>query len=302
MSLLPQDSLRALGKLELLARTPKEGFITGRHRSPNKGNSVEFAEHRAYAPGDDLRFLDWRVLGKTNRLYIKEFVEETNLRATILLDASGSMDYTGAVASKINDKPISKFEYGRLLASLLTYLLINQQDAVGLSVFDSSLRSYIPAKAKPSQLKIILEELEKQTPASDTNLAEIFDDIAERVPRRGMIIIISDLLDDPEKIAKALHHFRYRHHEVLLFHILADEELTFPFDSFTEFASLEDPNEKINVDPGAIRARYLENVRNFLTFIKAECGKLSIDYIPMKTSKPYERALCEYLRSRRNPK
>ena len=158
MRLLPGDSLKAIGRLELLARTPKEGFVTGRHRSPNKGFSVEFAEHRPYSAGDDLRNLDWRVLGRTDRLYVKEFVEETNMRATILVDASGSMGYAGEAAAKRNDRCLTKFEYAQHLAAALTYLLINQQDAVASVVFDSAIRSYIPARARPSQLRIVLRD------------------------------------------------------------------------------------------------------------------------------------------------
>lgn len=298
MRLLPGESLKAIGHFELLARTPKEGFITGRHRSPNKGFSVEFAEHRQYAAGDDLRNLDWRVLGRTDRLYVKEFVEETNMRVTILVDASGSMGYAGEHAAKLNDRFLSKFEYAQYLAASLSYLLINQQDAVGTVVFDSKVRSFIPARARPSQLKIVLDDLVQREPGDDTDLAAVFHEIAERIPRRGMVIIISDLFDDPEKLVQALHHFRHRHHEVLLFHVMAEEELTFPFSGFSEFNDLELPDNRIPVDPRGIRATYLDQVREFIKIISSECGRLSIDYIPMNTNRPYEVALAEYLRSR----
>ena len=302
MRLLPGESLKAIGRLELLARTPKEGFVTGRHRSPNKGFSVEFAEHRPYSAGDDLRNLDWRVLGRTDRLYIKEFVEETNMRATTLVDASGSMGYAGESAAKRDDRFLTKFEYAQYLAASLTYLLINQQDAVGSVVFDSQIRSYIPARARPSQLRIVLDDLEKRQPGDDTDLAGVFHDIAERIPRRGMVIIISDLFDDPRRLAQALHHFRHRHHEVLLFHVMAEEELTFPFNGFLEFRDLENLENRIPIDPRAIRASYLDQVREFLKIISTECGRLSIDYIPMNTRRPYEEALAEYLRNRRAPR
>ncbi|MBQ6924582.1 MAG: DUF58 domain-containing protein [Kiritimatiellae bacterium] len=302
MRLLPGDSLKAIGRLELLARTPKEGFVTGRHRSPNKGFSVEFAEHRPYSAGDDLRNLDWRVLGRTDRLYVKEFVEETNMRATILVDASGSMGYAGEAAAKRNDRCLSKFEYAQHLAAALTYLLINQQDAVASVVFDSAIRSYIPARARPSQLRIVLDDLASRKPGDDTDLAGVFHDIAERIPRRGMVIIVSDLFDDPRRLVQALHHFRHRHHEVLLFHVMAEEELTFPFNGFLEFRDLENAENRIPLDPRAIRASYLDQVRAFLKIISTECGRLSIDYVPMNTRRPYEEALAEYLRNRRAPR
>ena len=302
MSLLPGDRLRTFGRLELLARTPKEGFITGRHRSPNKGFSSEFAEHRPYAAGDDLRNLDWRVLARTDRLYVKEFVEETNMRATILVDASGSMGYAGEMASPLDGHPLSKFEYARYLAAALTYILINQQDAVGSVVFDSAIREYLPARARPSQLRILLESFVKAKPGDDTDLAAVFHNIAERIPRRGMVIIISDFFDDPEKLVQALFHFRHRHHEVILFHVMAEEELTFPFQNFTEFLDLEDPEGHVSVDPRALRASYLDQVRDFLHIMAAECGRLSIDYVPVNTKRPYEQVLAEYLRSRRAPK
>ncbi len=302
MSLLPPDTLKAVGRLEFIAKTAKEGFITGRHKSPNKGFSVEFAEHRAYAPGDDLRNLDWRVLGRTDRLYVKEFVEETNMRATILLDKSGSMGFSGNEAAMRNGKHLSKFEYGRYLAAALSYLLINQQDAAGMVLFDNEINTYLPARARPSQLRILLEELEKHTPGKETGLANIFHDIAERIPRRGLVVIISDLFDNPEELIHALHHFRHRHHEVLLFHIMAEEEITFPYTSFSEFEDLEVDNHKIPLDPVSIRANYLDQVREFLHIIKTECGRLSIDYVPLNTKYPYELALAEYLKSRNTPK
>lgn len=302
MRLLPTKAIKAVGRLELIARTPKEGFVTGRHKSPNKGFSVEFAEHRAYAPGDDLRNLDWRVLGRTDRLYVKEFVEETNMRATILLDASGSMGYVGEEAAECEGKRLSKFEYARYMASALSYLLINQQDAAGSVVFDSAIRSFLPARARPSQLRQVLEDFCTHEPGGDTNLSEIFHEIAERIPRRGMVIIISDLFDDPRSLINALHHFRHRRHEVILFHVMADEELTFPFNGFAEFEDLEATDVRIPLSPRTIRASYIDQVREFLRLITTECGRLSIDYVPMNTKRPYEVALAEYIRARHAPR
>ena len=300
--LLPPDTLKAIGRLELIARTPKEGFVTGRHKSPNKGFSVEFAEHRAYVPGDDLRNLDWRVLGRTDRLYVKEFVEETNMRATILLDASGSMAFTGDEAAMLDGRRLSKFDYARHLAASLAYLLISQQDAAGSVVFDSSVRSFLPARARPSQLRVILDDLATREPGAETDLAGVFHDIAERIPRRGMVIILSDLFDDPRRLVRALHHFRHRRHEVILFHVMAEEELTFPFSSFAEFIDLEAEGAHVPVDPRAVRAAYLDQVRAFLHILTTECGRLSIDYVPMNTKRPYALALAEYLRARHAPR
>lgn len=224
------------------------------------------------------------------------------MRATILVDASGSMGYSGETAAKIDGRFATKFEYARFLAASLSYLLINQQDAVGTVVFDSAIRSYIPARARPSQLRVILENLCASEPGADTDLSAVFHDIAERIPRRGMVIVISDLFDDPAKLASALHHFRHRRHEVIILHVMADEELTFPFTNFSEFRDLEVQGDEVPIDPRAIRASYLDQVRAFLKTISTECGRLSIDYVPMNTRRPYEVALAEYLRNRHAPR
>ena len=299
MRLLPPETIAKIGGLEFLARGPVEGFVAGRHRSPNKGFSVEFAEHRAYVPGDDLRNFDWRVLARTDRRYVRQFVEETNLRATILLDASGSMAYAGDAAAPLDGAPATKFEYAKRIAAALAYLLVNQQDAVGLAVFDSSMRVRLPARSRASQVRLILEELDKAEPGGETALAPVMHDMAERIPRRGLVIILSDLFDDSSAIVNALHHFRHRRHEVLLFHVTAEEELRFPFTDFTGFEDLEAPGETVRADPRAIRAGYLAAVENFLREIKAGCGRMKIDYVPLCTSVPCDLALADYLARRR---
>jgi uncharacterized protein (DUF58 family) len=299
MRLLPDKTLASLGRLELIARGVVEGFIAGKHRSPHKGFSVEFAEHRPYVPGDDLRNLDWRVLGRKDRYYIKQYVEETNLRATILVDASGSMAYGGDAAALVEGRRVTKFGYAQHLAACLAYLLIGQADAVGLMTFDTRPRTYLPARSRASQVRLILEELERTGPGGETGLADIFHDIAERIPRRGLVIVLSDLFDDTAALIQALHHFRYRRHEVLLFHIMAEEELRFPFDRFTHFKDLEHPGQELAIDPKTIRASYLERVRRFLDEVTAGCGRLQIDYVPVNTTTPFERALSEYLARRR---
>ncbi len=302
MRLLPPRSLAAIGRLELLARSPMEGHLAGRHRSPHKGFSSEFAEHRQYVAGDDLRNLDWRILARTDRLYIKEYIDETNLRATVLLDASGSMAYRGDEAAEVDGRRLSKFEYAQYLAAALSYLLIGQQDAVGLVTFDTRPRAYLPARARPSQVRLLLEEMERTRPGGETGLAAVFHDIAERVPRRGLVIILSDLFDDHARLIQALHHFRHRRHEILLLHIMAEEELSFPFQAFTHFRDLENSAQEVGVDPRTIRAGYLERVRVFLREITTECGRMKIDYVPMNTRTPFDRALAEYLTARRTVK
>jgi len=299
MRFLPPEAIAKLGRCELLARGVVEGFISGKHKSPFKGFSVEFAEHRQYAPGDDLRNLDWRVLARKDRYYIKQYVEETNMRATILLDASGSMAYDGDLAAPRDGRPCSKFLYAQHIAAMLGYLLVGQQDAAGLVTFDTKLRSYLPARARPSQIRAILETLEKTEPGGETGLADIFHDIAERVPRRGLVVILSDLYDDPEALIQALFHFRYRRHEVLLFHVVAEEELTFPFDSFTKFRDLERSENLLPIDPRTIRATYLERMGKFLEDIESACGRMKIDYVRMNTREPYDEALSAYLMKRR---
>jgi uncharacterized protein (DUF58 family) len=299
MRLLPASALATLGRLELTARGMVEGFVAGKHRSPHKGFSVEFAEHRQYVPGDDLRNLDWRVLGRKDRYYIKQYIEETNLRATLLVDASGSMAYGGSAAAAMDGQPASKFAYAQYLAASLTYLLIGQADAVGMVTFDTRLRTYYPARSRASQVRLILEELDRTQPGGETGLADVLHDIAERIPRRGLVIILSDLFDDTDQLLKALHHFRYRRHEVMVMHIMAEEELRFPFDSFTDFRDLELEGEQLALDPKTIRASYLDRVRAFLKSVEAGCGEMEIDYVPLNTTTPYDRALADYLSRRR---
>lgn len=297
--LLPDEVTSMLGRLELLARTPKEGTINGRHSSPHKGFSVEFAEHRQYVSGDDLRNLDWRVYGKSDRYYIKQFIEETNMRATVLVDASGSMNYAGSESVSIGGhKHVSKFQYAQYLAAALTYMLIRQQDAVGLVTFSDAINKYIPAAAKPSQIRLILEELRQTTPSADTQCAETFHELAERIPARGLVIVISDLFDDAVAIKNALHHFRWKKHELLVFHLMAEEELTFPFKKFEEFKCLEVQGRRVNIDPATIRASYLDRVQSHLKQIEAACGQMGADYLPVNTKVPVEQTLYNYFTSR----
>ena len=300
MSLLTPEALDRIGRQQLIARGVVEGFITGRHRSPYKGFSSEFAEHRQYVPGDNIRDLDWRVYGRSDRYYIKQYIEETNLRATILLDASGSMKYAGKEAAETNGRRLTKFEYARYLAASLAYLMINQQDAVGLVTFDQTVRRYVPARSRPTHLRVLLQEMHGTEAGAETKLAPILHDVAERIHRRGLVIIISDLFDDAEEVLTSLHHFRYRKHEVVLIHVMAEEELTFPFGQWANFRGLEVPTTQIPLDPRAVQAEYLERVHRFIRRIDAGCGQMKIDYVPMCTREPFEVALSNYLASRQS--
>ncbi len=299
MSLLPEETAASLKRLGLSARGKMEGSINGRHVSPNKGFSVEFAEHRQYAPGDDLRNLDWRVYGKNDRYYIKQYIEETNLRATVVLDASGSMAYTGAEAAELGGRRPSKFVYAQHMAAALAYLTIGQRDAAGLVTFDTEVREYLRPAGKPSQVRQILQSLYRTEPGGETAVGEVLHDVAERLPPRGLVILISDLFDGPEKIVEALHHFSFRRHELVVFHVMADEELSFPFKKFSDFRDLEVGGERIRVDPAAIKAEYLEQVRSFVGEIERGCGQLRADYVPVNTRRGYTDVLSSYLGRRR---
>ncbi len=298
MSLLDGEALAKMQRLELIARGVVEGFVSGRHKSPYKGFSVEFAEHREYVPGDNIRDLDWRLFGRSDRYCIKQYIEETNLRASILLDASGSMKYTGNMAAKHNGQLLSKFQYAQFLASSLAHLMIHQQDAVGLATFDTSLRRYIPARSRASHLRVILAELAGTEPGEETSVAEIFHDLADRVRRRGLIVIISDLFDNVDEILNALHHFRYRRHEVLLLHVMAEEELTFPFERWSIFENLERAGHRIPLDPLSLRSEYLGRVRDFIRRLEIGCGQMNIDYVQMSTRQNFDIALAHYLAQR----
>ena len=300
LRLLDPEALAKIGRLELIARGVVEGFVSGRHRSPYKGFSVECAEHREYVAGDDIRDLDWRVYGRSDRYYIKQYIEETNLRALILLDASGSMRYTGTLAARHEGQALSKFRYGQYLAASLAHLMIHQQDAVGLATFDTKVRRYIPARSRASHLKILLQELAATDAGEETDLAPIFHDLAERIHRRGLVVIISDLFDDAVEILRAIHHFRYRRHEVLLLHVMAEEELTFPFDRWSVFRDLERDARRLQLDPVTIKSEYLARVRQFIRRLEIGCGQMNIDYVQLSTKNSFDIALAHYLAGRRN--
>jgi len=283
-------ALSKYGRLSMVARTVVEGFLTGVHKSPYKGFSVEFAEHRQYYPGDEIRHIDWRVYGKTDRYYIKEYEEETNLKAHLLVDASGSMAYRG-------DHP-SKFQYAQYIAASLAYLMLHQLDAVGLATHDTKMRQLIPPKCSSKHLLRILQTLEKTEPGGETSMAPIWHELAGQFKRRGMVIILSDCFDDLPALMRAMQHFRHHRHEVILFHILAPEEIEFPFKKWTQFRNLEVAGDKRLVDPQQLRKEYLKNFQGFCKQLKDQVGRMQIDYHLLRTDEPVDRALGIYLTKR----
>ena len=295
MSLLPEETMTVLRRLEWLARKRMQGTLSGKHTSPDKGFSVEFAEHREYSPGDDPRNLDWRVMAKNDRNVIKQYIEETNLRVTIAVDVSGSMDYQGDQAAEIDGAARSKFEYARYLTAALSYLYVKQGDGVGLVTFDSKIKSQIRAASRPSQVRRILDELWKTETGEETEVATVLHEVAERIPKRGLVIIISDFFDDPKAMVEALHHFDFRQHELVLFHVLAEEELTFPFKDFQQFKDLEGVDPMLKIDPQAVRAAYLERLQEFVKSMESASGNLRADYVPVTTKVPLRDTLLRYL-------
>lgn len=286
---LDPQTIARLDNMALRARLVVEGFILGLHKSPYHGFSVEFAEHRPYIPGDEVKHIDWKLYGKTDRFYIKQFEEETNLKSYLLLDMSGSMKYASA--------GISKLTYGSYLAAALAYLMLKQQDAVSLTLFDNQVRTYLPPIAKRSHLNLVLGALEQIDAGEETKIAPILHQLAEKLKKRGLIILISDLLDEPDEVISALRHFRHKRHEVLLFHILDPQELRFTFDRQTQFIDLE-TNQHLNTEPWHIQEAYQALVQQFINRYKIQCRANRIDYVMLNTGFSLDRALSEYLNRR----
>jgi uncharacterized protein (DUF58 family) len=278
-----------LGTLELKARTIVEGFLSGLHRSPFKGFSVEFAEYRQYIPGDDLSTIDWKVFARSDRYYVKKFEEETNLDCHVMLDASGSMAYgSGAM---------TKFEYGACLAASLGYLMNRQRDAVGLTAFDERIVQMLPASARGGHLRNLLITLERLTPGRETNLARPLHQLADSLSKRGMVVLISDLLDDPEAVIRGLKHFQFRGTDVIVFQVLDPDEIDFPFERATRFEDLETSDEVMAV-PSVVRDHYMREIGGLIDRYRRELGAVGIDYHLMRTSEPLELALLAYLSTR----
>jgi len=287
---LQPEVVSRLSNLNLVARLVVEGFITGLHKSPYHGFSVEFAEHRQYMPGDDIRHVDWKVYAKTHRYYVKEFEEETNLKSFLLLDASASMGYTS--------HNITKLQYATYLAAALSYLMLKQRDSVGLLTFDDKIRRYLPPRSVTTYLTLILQELQKTKTSSKTNIAGTFHQLAERIARRGLIIVFSDLFDDPQRVISGLKHFRHKKHEVIVFHILDPYERHFNFRQDATFRDLE-TGEKLSTQPWHIRGEYRALMNSFIENYKRQCRENRIDYVLMDTSENFDRALLQYLVKRK---
>jgi len=290
---LEPRALARVKNLTLVARGVVEGFISGLHSSPYKGFSAEFAEHREYTAGDDPRRLDYRMLGRTDRLYVKQYEEETNMRVQILLDASGSMGYGFG-------GQLTKLQYGCYLTAVLAYLMTRQQDAVGLTAFDTRVRLDMPARSSPRHFNEMMERLEAVEPSGETDIAETLHRIADRSKRRGLIVLISDLYGEADEIIRALHHFRHRRHELIVFHVLDRAELEFPFRETTAFYDLE-TDERIQADPVYVRDEYVAAVKDFVETFRRACADAGIDFVSADTSTPYDFLLSRYVAKRGRP-
>ena len=286
--ILHAEDITSLQNLQLFARTVVEGFTTGQHASPHKGFSVEFRQHRPYVQGDEIRRLDWKVFGRSDRFYIREYDEETNLRATVVLDASGSMGYRG-------QKGVMKFDYARKLAASLAYLLMSQQDAVGLITFDSKVRDVIPCRTKITHLHLMLETLVKTEPGQDTSLAPVIESLAQRLKRRGLIILISDFFDDPAALLRSIGVLRKKGHEIIALQLWDRDEIDFPFGNWARFENLEDDEEFLLLDPATIRQRYIEVQKAFAEQLKDGFRKHQVDYLSLPTDESHSMALRNYL-------
>ncbi len=289
--ILDPQVVSRLGRLDLRARLVVEGFKSGLHKSPFHGFSVEFVEHRPYMPGDPLKMVDWKVYAKSDRFYVKQYEDETNLRAHLVVDHSASMRYSS------RPDRISKLEYTRSLAAAIAYLMLEQQDAVGLLTFAETIGTFIPARARRSHLEVILRELDRLQPAGKTALGESLHHLAERIRARGLVILFSDLLAPPEAVLAGLSHFRHQRHEVLVFHILDPAERTFDFSEPATFVDQE-TGEEVPLEPWELQKSYREKLGAWSDRYRLECRRQQIDYVPLDTSVPYDVALFRYLEKR----
>jgi len=279
-----------LSTMLLRARFVVEGFIAGLHQSPYRGFSLEFAQHREYSPGDETRHVDWKVYGRKDRYYVKQYQEETNLKGYILLDRSASMGY--------RSEGLSKLQYGCYLAASLAFLMLKQQDSVGLATFDENIKKYIPARQSKGHLSLILEELENLIPSSKTGINRSLQELGQYTKRRGLIILISDLLDEQEEVLKALKYFRFKKHEVIVFHLLDHAELELPFRHVVWLEDMENAR-KVLTHPEIIRKRYKSLVKEFVETYRLSCLRSDIDYCLIDTKTPLDFALGAYLARRK---
>jgi uncharacterized protein (DUF58 family) len=277
--------------LQLRARRVVEGTVAGLHRSPWHGFSIEFAEHREYTPGDDLKHVDWKVFGRTDKFYLKQYEDETNLLAYLVLDVSESMTYRGP------DSPLSKLEYAQVLLAALAHLVLAQQDAVGLATFDARIRSMLRPSSSPAQWEPVLSALQAQAGEKKTSAGLVFHELAERFTKRGVVIVVSDFFDDVKSMVAGLKHFAYRRHDVVLVQLLDPAELKFPFNGPTEFEGLEAYPE-LQVDATSLRAAYLAEFERYRTQLRTECRNLGLEYRLVSTDEPLDRVLAGWLSER----
>ncbi len=285
------QTLARIAKLELRARAVVEGVISGMHRSPHRGSSVEFAQHRDYVPGDEIRHIDWKVYARTDRYHIKQYEEETNLKAMFVMDASTSMDYKGTTTA------LSKREYASIMAAALASLFLKQRDAVGLATFDQGVRQFVPPASTNAHLRLLLDMLDHTESNPKTGVGDTFHDLAERIKRRGLLIVFSDLFTDPNEVLRGLQHFRHRKHEVLIFHILDRDEMTFPFKDSAVFEGMEG-EEALPAEPNSLRKEYLQVFGEYVSILKRGCRELNMDYQQFPTDMPIDTALAAYLAQR----
>ncbi|MBK7107356.1 MAG: DUF58 domain-containing protein [Ignavibacteriae bacterium] len=288
--LLNPSVIAKLKTLELKARTVVEGFMVGYHKSPYHGFSVEFSQHRPYMQGDSIKNLDWKVFAKSEKYFIKQYEEETNLLAHVILDTSKSMDYK-------NESEISKFEYAKVLAASFIYLLLKQQDAVGLALYSSELKSYLSPKSKRTYLTQLLTEIEKFSPNSETKTSDSINSIAEKITKRGLVILISDFLDDPKEILNSLKKFYFKKNEVIIFHVLDPTEINFNFRNDSIFVDIE-TKEELTTQPIQIQKSYYDSMQNYLNEIKNGCTKLGYDYNLIDTTSSYDNSLMSFFKKR----
>lgn len=287
---LRPEVIRQVSRLDLRAKFIVEGFLAGLHASPYHGFSVEFSEHRKYVPGDDLKDLDWGVYAKTDKYYLRKYEAETNVVGYLVMDLSGSMAYTFR-------QELTKFDYAVCLAAALGYLMIHQQDPVGLVTFDTTIRASLPPRSKRTQLGTMLAVLANLKPAGETDVGKCLHQLAAMIRSKSLVMLFSDLLTDPAPVIKSLHHLRHRGNEVILFHILDEAEVHFPFEGIVEFEDVE-AHDKLTVDARGIRDDYLKSLTEFRETYRTECMKANIDYVAMDTSVSFDRALMEYLLQR----
>ncbi|MBV9123999.1 MAG: DUF58 domain-containing protein [Planctomycetes bacterium] len=287
---LRPEVIRQVSRLDLRAKFIVEGFLAGLHASPFHGFSVEFSEHRKYVPGDDLKDLDWNIYAKTDKYYLKKFQAETNVTAYLAMDLSESMAYTYR-------QELTKFEYAICLAAALGYLMIHQQDPVGLITFDTRIQASVPPHSKRTQLGTILAVLANLKPSGQTDVAQCLHQLAALIRSKSLVLVFSDLLTDPGPVLESLHHLRHRGNEVILFHILDEAEVHFPFEGVVEFEDVED-HRRLTLDARAMRSDFLKSLADFQEQYRRECAKANVDYVPMDTSVSFDKALLEYLLQR----